>query len=280
VGGDRAGAVGGTHEAGGSGALGVVEEVGGAGRDHAILHGARGQQPHLDGAGESCDLATNHVRKVDRTAVDAGASTPVAMGGSARARSDGPDRERVGPPPAPAMPAPWEVRPVLAAGAELERVQRWMSAPHVAEHWAQDWDLPTWSAEVARQLAHDHSRPFTVWLDGDPLAYVEVYRVARDVVSRHVTVGAADLGVHLAMGDPTRTGKGLGRRLLVAVADGLVAAEPVCEAVWGDPAARHGAARRAFAAAGFTLSGEVDLGHKVAALMVRRRMVPLPNHSC
>lgn len=178
------------------------------------------------------------------------------------------------------MPAPWAVRPVLAVGDELERVQRWMSAPHVAEHWGQDWGLVAWSAEVARQLADDHSRPFTVWLDGGPLAYVEVYRVARDVVARHVTVGAADLGVHLALGDPARTGKGLGRRLLAAVAEGLLAADPACGAVWGDPAAGHAAARRAFLAAGFAAHGEVDLGHKVAALVVRRRMVSAPNHNC
>ena len=43
-----------------------------------------------------------------------------------------------------------------------------------------------------------------------PLAYVEAYRVARDVIAEHHPIAAHDLGIHLAIGDPDRTGRGLG----------------------------------------------------------------------
>jgi hypothetical protein len=60
--------------------------------------------------------------------------------------------------------------------------------------------------------------------------------------------------------------------VLRAVGIGLLAADPACARVVGDPAASHGVARAAFASAGFVLVGEVDLPHKRAAVMalVRR----------
>lgn len=177
----------------------------------------------------------------------------------------------VGPPPTPVLPPPWTLAPVEPEGAELDRVHRWMLEPHVAAFWGQDWPRHRWSAEVASQRAGDHSRPFTVWYRGDPLAYVEVYRAARDVLADHHPVDRHDLGVHIAIGDPRRTGRGLGPAVLRAVADGLFLAEPACATVVGDPDVGHETARRAFATAGFTLVAEVDLPHKRAAILARCR---------
>jgi RimJ/RimL family protein N-acetyltransferase len=179
--------------------------------------------------------------------------------------------EAVGPPPAPALEPPWRAVAVEPAGAELDRVVGWMAEPHVAEFWRQDWSQAEWSAEVARQLAGDHSRPWTVWHRGERLAYVEVYRAARDVVADHYPAAAHDLGVHIAIGERRRTGRGLGPAVLRAVVDGLFRADPRCRAVVGDPDAGHHVARRAFAAAGFAPVAEVVLPHKRAAILVHRR---------
>jgi RimJ/RimL family protein N-acetyltransferase len=200
-----------------------------------------------------------------------GSRPPATPGASARVLGDVPDPAVVaaGPPPAPELAAPWSVRAVEARGDELDRVVGWMAEPHVAAWWHQDWPAEGWVGEVGRQLAGDHSRPWTVWLDGEPVAYVEVYRVARDVVAPHLAAGPHDLGVHLAIGDGAHTGRGLGREVLRAVSDGLGVADRACRRIVGDPAADHRVARRAFAAAGFTLVAEVDLPHKRAALMQR-----------
>jgi RimJ/RimL family protein N-acetyltransferase len=190
-----------------------------------------------------------------------------------RALSETPDRAvaAAGPPPTPRVAGPWSLRPVRPDGPEVALVQRWMSAPHVAEFWHQAWPLADWSAAVGRQLAGAHSRPWLVALDGEPVAYVEVYRPARDVIARHLAVEAHDLGVHIAIGDPDRTGRGLGPRVLRAVVDGLFAADPRCTRVLGDPDAAHAVARRAFAAAGFAPLVDVDLPHKRAALVAHVR---------
>jgi RimJ/RimL family protein N-acetyltransferase len=160
---------------------------------------------------------------------------------------------------------------VTPDGPAVALVAGWMAEPHVAAFWRQDWPEAVWADEVRRQRAGTHSRPWVVSLDGAPVAYVEVYRVACDVIALHHPVAPHDLGVHIAVGDPVRVGRGLGRRLLADVAEALLAADPACGRVLGDPEATHDVARRAFAAAGFVPVREVDLPHKRAALMARDR---------
>ena len=193
-------------------------------------------------------------------------------GGRALDRAPDPAARTVGPPPDLVLPGPWSATPVTTDGPALSRVVAWMAAPHVAGFWRQDWPAAAWADEVRRQRAGAHSRPWLVALDGEPVAYVETYRVARDVIASHHPVAPHDLGVHLAIGDPHRVGKGLGRALLAAAADALLAADPACGRVLGDPEATHVVARRAFAAAGFVDVCEVDLPHKRAALMARDRL--------
>jgi RimJ/RimL family protein N-acetyltransferase len=196
-----------------------------------------------------------------------------------RALAEPPDATvaAVGPPPRPMLPPPWSLTGVRAEGPELALVQRWMRAPHVVEFWRQAWSLAEWSAAVARQLDGAHSRPWLVALDGEAVAYVEVYRAARDVLARQVDVDPHDLGVHIAIGDPARTGQGLGPLVLQVVADALLAAEPACARVLGDPDTAHTVARRAFAAAGFAPVAEVDLPHKRAAIVARGRATTPPS---
>jgi RimJ/RimL family protein N-acetyltransferase len=170
-------------------------------------------------------------------------------------------------PPTPELSSPWSIVAVEPKGESLATVHRWMNEPHVAERWGQDWPLDEWAAEIVAQLAADHCRPWLVRLDGVPVAYVEIYRVAADIIADVCPVDDGDLGVHIAIGVRHRTGKGLGTRVLHTVALALFAADPSCRRVLGDPGAGHTAARRAFSAAGFALLDEVDLPHKRAAIM-------------
>jgi RimJ/RimL family protein N-acetyltransferase len=175
------------------------------------------------------------------------------------------------PPPRPLLTPPWSAAAVEPASSEVAVVQRWMASPHVARHWHQDWSLDEWELEVVAQWAGAHSRPWIIERDREPVAYVEIYRAAIDLLAESWTGDAHDLGVHLAVGDERRLRRGLGSGVLEAVTAGLFAAEPACGRVIGDPDASHAAARRTFASAGFVLAGEVDLPHKRAALMVCER---------
>jgi lysine N-acyltransferase len=169
-----------------------------------------------------------------------------------------------GPPPVPVLGPPWDVRVLGAPDAPL--VSRWMNEPHVEQFWEQAWPPERWAATIAEQLAGDCSRPCLVSYRGEPVAYLEIYRTPRDVVGLQYDADPFDLGIHLAIGDRSRTGRGLGRRLVRAVADGLFAADHRLRRVLADPDERHRVARRMFEAAGFRLLGVRDLGHKRAAL--------------
>ncbi|WP_433360445.1 GNAT family N-acetyltransferase [Actinoplanes sp. CA-142083] len=172
-----------------------------------------------------------------------------------------------GPPPAPILTAPWSIRPLSAAGEDPELVSRWMNEPHVAQFWGQAWPPDRWAATIADQLSGDCSRPFLVTHEDKPFAYVEVYRTPRDVVGLRYDADPYDLGIHLAIGELGDTGRGLGRKMVRAVALGLKAADPRVRKVFADPDERHLIARRMFDGAGFELLGVHDLGHKRAALV-------------
>jgi RimJ/RimL family protein N-acetyltransferase len=181
------------------------------------------------------------------------------------------EQSPVGPPPLPALQEPWRIRAVSPADGDAALVWRWMNEPHVAAGWGQAWSLEKWEAELAGQLGGDHSLPCLVYHEGEAVAYVEIYRVLRDRLASRYPARPYDLGVHVAIGDVAHTGRGLGSRLLRAVADGLLAADAACEQVVAEPNVTNVPSLRAFGNAGFNREGEVEFPHKTAALMIRPR---------
>ncbi|MET7425488.1 GNAT family N-acetyltransferase [Dactylosporangium sp. NPDC005555] len=176
-----------------------------------------------------------------------------------------------GPPPVPVLGPPWQLRQADPDSGDPALIAEWMSLPHVDRFWDQAWPAGRWAAALRGQLAGECTRPCVASYEGIPLAYLELYRTARDVVGRHYPAHAHDLGVHIAIGPPDDIGRGHGRALVRAVVAGLFAADRRCARVLADPDATHAVARRMFTAAGFSLMQESDLGHKRAALLVADR---------
>jgi RimJ/RimL family protein N-acetyltransferase len=174
-------------------------------------------------------------------------------------------------PPLPHLGGPWSARVARAGGADPDLVHGWMQSPHIAAFWHQAWPRERWAEEIAGHLAGDAILPVLIGLDGRPLAYIEVYRVARDRLAEQYAHHPHDLGVHIAIGEAGRTGRGLGRSLLRALAVGLLAADPECARVVAEPDVNNAPSLRAFAAAGFRSAGEVVLPDKTAALLVHPR---------
>lgn len=177
----------------------------------------------------------------------------------------------IGGPPLPSLSAPWSVRVAGEGGADLDLIHRWMNTAHVSAFWQQDWPRDRWAEELGRQRTGTHSVPCLVDFEGTTIAYLEVYRVLRDRLAGYYAHDPADLGVHVAIGEQDRTGQGLGRRLLHAVAQGLLVADDECDRVVAEPDANNGPSVKAFQAAGFVPVGEIDLPEKIAALMIHPR---------
>jgi RimJ/RimL family protein N-acetyltransferase len=112
-----------------------------------------------------------------------------------------------------------------------------------------------------------------VSIDSEDFGYLELYRVRHDRLAEYYASDEHDWGVHVAIGDVTRVGRGLGRRLLRSLADALLGTDPDCLRVVAEPDIDNTQSVRAFAAAGFVKQGELQLPEKTALLMVRTRTV-------
>lgn len=183
-----------------------------------------------------------------------------------------PPSQRVAP--APLLPRLVEgqvhLRYAQPDGDDVRRVHEWMNAPHVAEFWQQDWPLDHWQAHLAQMYDDTYERPYIAEFRGRPVAYVELYRAARDVVADHYEAHAWDLGLHGAIGERQAIGKNLAFRFWMDVIPAIFAGEPECQAVVTDPAADHPVAVRLDQLAADHLGGErlgeVQLPHKRAVL--------------
>lgn len=178
-----------------------------------------------------------------------------------------------------------------ATPADAEGVAALMSEPDVEQWWHQNWDLSRW-AECLQGLSGDPgSLPLVLTRGSDSLGayprgnevagYVEVYRVAGDVLGEHIQHDRTDLGMHIALGEASRRqglGKGVIRALLGAAVDVLAG----CQRLVAEPDERNITSIRAFSAAGFEPRGTVRLPDKTATLMEAdpRSSTVLPRDTC
>ncbi|MDX3000515.1 GNAT family N-acetyltransferase [Kribbella solani] len=167
------------------------------------------------------------------------------------------------------LDAGFALRP--ADSSDAPRITLWMAQPHVQRWWLQDWSVERWAQEIEQQAAGVHSAPCVASVDAEEFGYVELYRVRHDQLAEYYAYEENDWGMHVAIGDVTRVGHGLGRRLLRSLADALLDADPSCSRVVAEPDLENTPSVRAFGAAGFEASGELQLPDKKALLMVRRR---------
>jgi RimJ/RimL family protein N-acetyltransferase len=165
----------------------------------------------------------------------------------------------------------FDLRP--ASPADASTIAWWMTQPHIQQWWNQDWSVERWAQAVEEQVAGEHSIPCMTAVDGEDFGYVELYRVRHDRLAEYYASEEHDWGLHIAIGDTTRVGRGIGRRLLRSLADAVLRADPRCDRVVAEPDACNIPSVRAFAAAGFFTQGELQLPEKTALLMVRSRTV-------
>lgn len=165
----------------------------------------------------------------------------------------------------------FDLRPAVASDAT--RIAPWMSQPHIRRWWHQEWSVERWAREIDRQTAGEHSDPYVAAVDAEDFGYVELYRVRHDRLAKYYASDEHDWGVHVAIGDVARVGRGLGRQLLRSLADALLRADPACRHVVAEPDIENTPSVRAFLAAGFEQQAELQLPEKTALLMVRARTV-------
>jgi RimJ/RimL family protein N-acetyltransferase len=155
--------------------------------------------------------------------------------------------------------------------ADLDLLHGWMHQAHVIPFWQLDVPRERLAAHLDGVLGAGHVEPLIGSVDGTAVSYWELYWAARDPLAEHYPAGEHDQGVHLLIGPPELTGRGLGRRLLEAVVRWQLAREPRTRRVVAEPDVRNARMIHVFERCGFVREAEIELPDKRAALMVRHR---------
>jgi RimJ/RimL family protein N-acetyltransferase len=187
------------------------------------------------------------------------------------------DDVRAAPPPVvPDFDPPFALRLVDPDGSDPEMLAAWMSLPHLVETWEQPWTAAQWRADSAARLAGDYSRPCIVSADlaafgvsGEAMtevAYVELYRPARDENAKVYPAAPRDMGFHIATARTDLLGRGVMSTWMERLAEAIWAADPLCHSIFVDPEHRNAHMRRALAKKGYRDLGEFDVrpGRRIA----------------
>ncbi|HEX2035718.1 MAG TPA: GNAT family N-acetyltransferase, partial [Chloroflexota bacterium] len=162
----------------------------------------------------------------------------------------------------------------LELPADLDLLHDWMHQPHVTPFWQLAVERESLAAYLADKVASAHETPLIGSLDGRPMSYWEAYWAAHDPLARHYEAAPYDQGIHLLLGPPAYTGRGLGLPLLQAVLRWQLAREPRTQRVVAEPDVRNARMIHVFIRAGFRHQGEIELPDKRAALMIYQRPGP------
>lgn len=140
------------------------------------------------------------------------------------------------------------------APADLPLVAAWLVRPHVARWFLAASSLEHEVDELRRCVAgEDPTRALMVEEDGRPIGWCQWYGVD-DFPAHAEGVGAApgDVGIDYAIGEPDRTGAGVGTALVAGVVALVGEARPGAGVV-ADPEAANTASRRVLEKNGFAL---------------------------
>ncbi|UGQ12976.1 acetyltransferase [Yinghuangia sp. ASG 101] len=144
-------------------------------------------------------------------------------------------------------------------------LRAWLSRPHVAR-W---WNHETTAEAVARDFGpaargEEPSEDLLVHLDGVPVALVQRCRIADypeyvEELAPAVEVPEGAVSIDYLIGDPDRTGRGLGTRIIRAIVAATWTDHPDASAVIVPVHADNTASRRALEKAGLRWIADADM---------------------
>lgn len=176
----------------------------------------------------------------------------------------------VGAPPTPTLAEPYSIR-LADADADADMVSEWMNRPHLVEAWEYDWPVSRWQRYLRAQLDGQYSRPFIGSFRGQPFAYIELYRAAKDSIAPRYEADPHDIGLHAAIADLKFVNRGIAPMMLPRVVGSIFELAPDCRRIMFDPDHRNTGARAVCEHAGCVFLGEHDMPNRRMALYALER---------
>ena len=176
----------------------------------------------------------------------------------------------VSAPPTPVLSDPYFIRHA-DPDADAEMVSEWMNRPHLVEAWQYDWPPVRWRRYLTAQLAGEYSRPLIGSFRDQPIAYIELYRAAKDSIAPRYAADPHDIGLHAAIADLQFINRGLASTLLPRLIADIFDLDPRCHRIMFDPDHRNQVARGVCEYAGCEFLGEHDMSNRRMALYALRR---------
>ncbi|MET7398191.1 GNAT family N-acetyltransferase [Dactylosporangium sp. NPDC005572] len=182
-------------------------------------------------------------------------------------------------PPVPMVDPPYRIRAAEPNGPDTAMITAWMNQPHLAAAWEYDWPEERWYAHLRAQVDGTYSLPLIAEFNDTPIAYLEIYRTAKDQIAGTYDADPYDLGMHAAIAVTSMVNKGLGPRLLPQLIRSIFELEPKCRRVVFEPDYRNAVMRRLSAFGGGVFLGEhyMRADRKVALYVVPRTPDDLPS---
>ncbi|WP_046302302.1 GNAT family N-acetyltransferase [Mycobacterium sp. UM_Kg27] len=163
-------------------------------------------------------------------------------------------RQRVGlsdyilsvpPPPLPKFPEPYSVRFADQPG-DAEMISEWMNRPHLADTWGYAYPADQWQRHLDIQFAGNYSRPYVFNMNGRPMGYMELFRVAQDDLATIYDAHPYDVGLHAAIAEIDMVEHGHGAIMFRGFVESVFEIEPECRRIIGDTNAGDGSYGRRF----------------------------------
>ncbi|MBA0045007.1 GNAT family N-acetyltransferase [Mycobacterium sp. NPDC050853] len=165
-----------------------------------------------------------------------------------------------GAPPLPSFDGTrYAMRVVDPAGSDPDMLSEWFARPHLLETWEQRWSAARWHEDASYRLAGHYSLPCILSVDGAEIGYVEMYRAARDEISRIYPSHPHDTGFHIATAAAEYLGRGVISEWIRLLPFAVFAADPDCRRMMAEPAAGNPPIHKVLARLEWTALGEFDI---------------------
>ncbi len=158
---------------------------------------------------------------------------------------------------------------------DLPTLHEWLNRPHIVEWWGGEEERPTLDEVLEhylpRTMAEESVTPYIAMLGKEPIGYAQSY----------VALGCGEgwwtdetdpgvRGIDQSLADPENLNKGLGTKLVRALAE-LLFADPTVTKIQTDPAPDNDRAIRCYEKAGFVQQGVVSTPDGPAVYMIQSR---------